>query len=447
MSPLRKTVFTSPGRTVILTIMLCIVLGAGLLSLPFAQTAPVSFFDCFFMATSSVCVTGLMTVPLSSFSPFGQLIILLLIQVGALGLITLTVFFVSLFTTVDLSTRTITGEIFELTGGRHPISLAMFTIIFTLCCEAIGFIICTGLLYQTYPPAQAILYGLFHAISSFCSAGITPLTLSAAALGSGIYTALLLMTALLVLIGSLGFVVWYEIVTHLQRLHEQKHFHWSLHTRLVGTITFWIVLLSTIFLFFLEYRTGFMESPSVMPLIESFCNAVFYRSAGFTTLVIANIHIATLFIIMIMAFIGSGPGSTGSGVKITTFAIFIAAIKATLLRHGAVELKGRTIPNDQVFKAMAILALSLAWLAALIFVLFIIEEQFAPLDLIFEAVSAFANLGLSRGITPLLSSVGKVLLMASMLIGRIGSLTILLALKKYEKTREFFYPEERVVMS
>jgi trk system potassium uptake protein TrkH len=441
-----QRLFTSPGRTIIPSMMLLILLGASALAWTPSTFTPISWFDCLFTATSAVCVTGLFTIPLDHFTMLGQTIILCLIQIGALGLITLSIFFWSLFATVGLSTKALTEEAFELNTGQKPIQLAVFSFIFTLCAEFVGFISCFILLKPHYPLSTALFYSLFHAIAAFCSAGITPVPYQTPLFGTRTYNSLLIITALLVLISGLGFVVWREITSYIMSTPKRHRQYFSLHSRLVLTATTIIVSGMAIIIFCTQYYWLFFEHPSFTYIIESICNAITLRSAGFTTLPLGIIFPATMFMIMLASFIGSSPGSTGSGIKVTTIAIFVAAIKSIIFRRDAVEVKNRTIPYDQVFKAIAIFALNSACLAIIIFSLLVTEEHIAPFDIIFEAFCSFTNLGVSRGITPQLSLMGKYIVMISMFIGRIGSLTILFALKGGAKPREFHYPEERIVM-
>jgi len=441
--PLQKRFFSSPGRAILCSVLFTIMFGALLLSCSWAQRIPISFIDALFTATSATCVTGLMTIPLAAFTTAGQIIILCLIQIGALGLVTLTIFLLSLFVNVGLSTSSMTGEILEVGMIRHPRQMVFFIIIFTIVVEFCGFLILFLMTRHLFPFPQSIFFALFQAVSAFCNAGFILLPYQIFFSHPGI----LATTATLVLIGGLGFIVWAEIARYIRSFQEMKHFHLSLHSKLVlATTTFLIAFLGLI-IFLLEYVRAFFMHPSLTLVTNTLFNAICLRSAGFTTLDLSAIHLATVFVIMIVAFIGSSPGSVGSGIKTTTFAVFVAAIRATVLRRTWVEIMGRTIPNEQVFKAMAIFSLSLCWVAATIFFLLLTEQGWRFIDIIFEAFAAFSNLGLSTGITPHLSSQGKCIIMISMFIGRIGSLTLLLALRKQRSTQEFHYPEESVLMS
>jgi trk system potassium uptake protein TrkH len=433
----------SPGRVVIVSMLSGLLLGTLLLACPWAQTVPIGWLDCLFTATSSLSVTGLLVLPLSAFSWWGHIVIMLLMQIGALGVITLTVFLLSLFTTLGLSTKSMTGEVLELhaTQGQHLESLVMFIILITLTCEVVGFLGCFIGLYPYYTIGLAAFLALFQAVSAFCSTGLTLVPLQHFARGTLPLNLVLITTALLVFIGELGFVVWRDVALYVRTLYNRRRTVLSLHTRIVLTMTPAIILVLFFAIWLLEYN-GYVTF-----IMEALFNAICLRSSGFTTLVPVAMHYSTILVIMVVSFIGSSPGSTGSGIRITTFTVFLAAIKATLLRRSQVEIKGRSIPNEQVFKAISIVTLSSAWVLLSAFLLLITESHHQPFDCLLEACSAFANLGLSRGLTPLLSVAGKCIVIMSMLVGRIGSLTLLLALKKTTKSSELYYPEERVMLS
>jgi trk system potassium uptake protein TrkH len=437
---------TSPARVVIISLLSALICGTLLLACPCAQLIHISWLDCLFTATSSLSLTGLLTVPLSSFSWQGHFIIMLLMQIGALGLITLTIFFLSLFTTLGISTRSMSGEALELHIGQSPERLAMFIILITLACELLGFFICCGLFYPYYSIQQTLFFAAFHTISAFCSTGLTLVPLQHSLLSPSATFVLLATTGLLVFVGELGFVVWRDLAFYLKTLYERRRVQLSLHTRLVLTLTPALIAVLMLIVGILEYHHISSGSDFFYAAGDALFNAICLRSSGFTTLTIPTIQFATLLAIMVVSFIGSSPGSTGSGIKVTTFAVFLAAVKATLLRRGQVEAKGRTIPNDQVFKAMSIVTISIAFIVLSSFFLLISETGKEPFDCLFEVCSAFTNLGISRGITPLLSIAGKIVIIFTMLVGRIGSLTMLLALKNAAKSPELYYPEERVMM-
>lgn len=441
----KKSIFYSPGRIIIMALIGTLLLGSFLLWMPFSHHGELSFINALFTATSATCVTGLLTVPLSTFTFTGHCILLLLMQIGGLGLVTLTIFLISLFFELRLTTRHLTGELLELDNWNASHNLLLFIVSMTAVVEAVGTVLIFFTIKDQYPFFTALFYSLFHAISAFTTTGISFFENNQGMMAYDF--SLLGITASLVFIGSLGFIVWQELCIYIQSLREKKRFHhWTLHTKIVLSSTAWIIAFTTAMLFYLEYIRNNTQGSFIQAVANSFFNAITCRSAGFITYDIAIIHLATIFLIMIISFIGSSPGSTGSGIKTTTFTLFLAAIRATISRRSTVEMKGRTISNDQIFKAMAVLSLSLSWIAVTVFCLLITEQGWRFIDISFEAFSAFSNLGLSTGITPYLSTIGKLIIIVTMFIGRIGSLTLLLSLKKQKEKKELQYPEERVII-
>ncbi len=402
-----------------------------------------------FTATSATCVTGIFTVPIEQFTGFGHGIILLLTQIGGLGLITLTIFVMSLFVNIGLATQIKALKLLDLESWKNIKQFIIFIILLTVTVELIGAICLFPVIYAEYPLPQACFLSLFHAVNSFCNAGIT-LFHGGSMLAYATNYSMLLITIVLMFIGSFGFITWHEIGQYLfARLHK-KRYPVSLNIKIIMYSTALLLLVSTLILFILERNHAFAAMSLPLASVNALFHAVAARSTGVFTVAIGSFHIASLFFILIAAFIGAAPASTGSGVKITTFAVFISTVKAAILGRTSVEIRGRTIGNDQVYKAIAIVSLSIFWVTATTFCLLVIESGFSFFELFFETLSAFANLGISTGISSALSGLGKSLILASMIIGRIGSLTLVLALRELRARSEatgFSYPEERVVLS
>jgi trk system potassium uptake protein TrkH len=438
-----KNIVLTPGRTVLLSIFATICLGTLLLLLPAAQRVPISPLDCFFTATSATCVTGALTVPFESFTLFGKLIILLLIQVGGIGLLTLTLFLVSLFLNVGLSTQLVIGQILELESWRTTRQVLFFIIAFTLVLECIGAGIIYQLIKHQYTRPDALFHAIFHSISSFNNAGLSSFGQSMLSFSTNI--SMLVITALLMIGGSFGFITWYELFLYGKSRLEHKRFHLSLTTRVVLFMNALVITVATLLLIALEGPGSCLRWPTT--LINMFFNAIAYRSTGFTTLNTATVQQATVFFIIMYSLIGAAPASAGGGLKITTFTLFLATIRAVITGRTTVDLKGRQIPQDLIFKAMAVLSLSLSWVIISTFLLLLIESKASFIALFFETVSSFTTLGLVTDITPYLSRGGKLLIILNMFIGRVGSLTLLLSLKTRPEKVEFHYPEERLMLS
>lgn len=437
----------SPARIIFFSFFFTIFVGALLLSLEISRTTPISWIDLFFTATSATCVTGLFTMPLyGTFTFFGKCVLLALVQIGGLGLITMTLFFVSLFVDFGLGAQMIAGQILELETWKKIKNILVFIILFTLYSELIGSFLTYMTIRTETSDHETWLIALFHGVASFCNAGFSLLTQQPEVIGTD--RLILITTSLLMLIGGLGFVTWHELAHYFYSLWHKTRYKISLHSKIIiyGSAT---TLLATATLFWVIERNNSLSSLSAVDvIINCIFHAVSFKSAGFTSVDINSYLIPTFFIIMIVSFIGSSPGSTGSGVKITTVALFLATIKAAILGRTHVEIKGRMIPLDQVYRAIAIIALSGAWILLTTFCLLITENNWSFFDCLFETFTAFTSVGLSTGATNTLSFLGKIFIILSMFIGRIGSFTLILALRfqKKREITEFSYPEERVML-
>lgn len=441
----RKSILLSPGRTVLLSILITIFLGTVLLMLPTAQNTPLSLVDCLFTATASTCVTGVLTVPFDSFTLFGKLVILGLIQIGGIGLITLTLFLASLFLNLGFATQLMVGQIFELETWRSTKRMLFFIIGLTATVEILGSFFVYLILRSYYPTSEAIFHSIFHTISTFCSAGLSSFGNSMIAFKYNI--PMLAITALLILFGTGGFITWYELLLYAKNRIQQKRFQLSLTSKVTLHMTTIVIISSMLLLIVLEGPSHFSHEPWWTTVSNMLFNAIAYRSTGLTTIDIATMRTATVFLIIMYSIVGSSPVSTGGGIKVTTFTMFLATIRAVISGRSSVEIKERSIPQDQIFKAMAILALTFCWIVISTFLLSLTEKNTDFINVFFEAVSSFTTLGIATDITPYLSIPGKLLITLNMFIGRVGSLTLLLALRARPERLEYHYPEERLIIS
>ena len=441
----------SPGRLILLALFATIAVGALLLALPLARTVPMAPIDIIFTSTSVTCVTGLFTVPIEHFTFFGHCVILVLMQIGGLGLITLMLFVWSLLSNMGLATQLMAGQLLEIESWKNIKKIIIFIISVTTIIEACGALV----LYFVQPVAQLPVHrlfcALFHSVSAFCSTGIS--IFGNNLVGFANHGSFLLITALLMLIGGLGFITIYELLYHWASVRAHKRHHLSLQCRLVLAGTLAAILTGTVLIWMLEHENSFAPLGAMSTVINSVFHAISCRSTGFITVNVTEFQLATLFLFMVISFIGSAPGSTGSGIKLTTLAVYIATVKAAITGTQSVNIGSRQIAKEQVNKAIAIVALSFLWIILTTFCLLITEARFTFLDIFFESVTAFSNLGLSTGITGHLTTMGKLFIMFSMIAGRIGSLTLILALRKIalrrtaQQTQEFSYPQERIMLS
>ena len=442
----RRTLTDSPGRTILLTIALTVLVGTALLMLPAAQNTPISLLDCFFTATSATSVTGVLTVPFDSFTFFGKCVILGLIQLGGIGLLTMWLFLFSLFFNLGISTQFMLGRMLELSSFKNPKAILFFIIGITITCEAAGAFCIYTLIAKQYPFHEAVFHSIFHSISTFCTAGMSSFGTSSLVQYKN-NLPFLGITAVLILTGSIGFMTLHELFLYFQNKWLGKRFKFSLTTKVILTMTALLIATATLLLLILEGPSHFPGSSWGITLSNMLFNAIAYRSIGLTTIDLSTMQSATVFLIMMYSFIGSSPVSTGSGIKVTTFALFAATIRAVIKGRMVVDIKGRTIPQDQIFKAMAVLSVSVVWITTSTFLLALFESHHSFMSVFFEAVSSFTNLGLASNITPSLSTVGKLIVMCNMFMGRVGILTLMLALRVSQDRVEFQYPEERIMMS
>ncbi|MBD3273158.1 hypothetical protein GF385_02290 [Candidatus Dependentiae bacterium] len=440
----------SPGRILVLSFLFVITAGAFLLSLPMSRVIDIPLIDILFTSTSATCVTGLKIVPMSYFSFFGQCVILCLIQIGGLGLMTLSLFLVSLVLNLSLITKLVAGRILDFEFSGKIKTFLKLIIGFTFITEAIG----AAFLYlhfkDIFPTGKAIFYSVFHSISAFCNAGATLFEPGLTELSHNGFP--LFTMSILIFLGGIGFVVWYEIgknvIISIKNWwkEEPKKITTSLHTKIVLITSTMLVVFGSIIFFVLE-RTNTLKNFSIWNQIS---NSIFLsisaRTAGFESLNFSQLTLPILLLFIVLMFIGASSSSTGGGVKVTTFTLFIASIAAFVKNKETVELYGRSIPAEQIFKTTVIIALSLGWVGITTFILLITEPQFSFIQILFESVSAFSTAGYSTGITPFISNWGKFVLMFSMLLGRVGALTLVLALRKKEEKQLYKYPEERVLL-
>lgn len=445
MGTKRITSIVPPEHIVLWSIILAISFGAFLLSLPISQLEAIPLLDVIFTATSATTVNGMFTIPIDSFSLFGKVVILFLIQVGGLGMITMTFLFLSLFMNFGMQSQLMAGKILEIENWKQIRQVLLLITIVTLACEFLGTLCIFGVLSSQHPVGMAWFISLFHAISSFCSAGITLLE-GGMSHYSNSYV-IIVVTMILMFIGELGFITWQEIGSWIKAKRHRKQYRFSLHSKIILYGSTVLLTCTAIIFWILEHTNILANESAADSFLSTFFYAISFRSTGFLLTEIGSFHLATIMLIMFVSFIGSAPGSTGSGVKITTFAVFLASIRAAISGKTTVYIKGRTIPLSQVFRAISIISLGLGWVILCTFCLLITEQGFTFIQVLFESMSAFSSLGMSTGITASLSNLGKFFIISSMIIGRIGSFSLILALKlRKKKEAEFSYPEERVML-
>lgn len=430
-----------PQYMLLISMFAMTILGTILLALPIARVKHIDLIDLFFTSASLTTVTGMMTVPMDSFSDIGHFIILLLMQIGGLGLMTLSLVCMYMFTNLGVYTQVVASEILSLNSFKDTHNILFFMIKFTFFIELIGALLIFPNLYPSYSLQRAIFLSVFHSISSFCNAG---LSLFPGGSSSLIDNPIITLTStILMVIGGLGFVTWHELALRA-RHHSHKGISW--HTKLVLKIYGFTTLISAILFWMIERNNTLATMPAFQKLYVIFFTSISIKSTGFEIFPFTSVHLATLVLCMVTMFIGSAPLSTGSGVKTSVFAVYIAVVKAAIFGKRQAVLFGRHIIDEQVYKAMAVIALSMSWIILATFLMLITEPSYYFIDVLFEVVSAFTNNGITTNIAPLISNIGKCFMIITMIVGRIGALAIVMSMKRIIDTHEILYPKERVIM-
>ncbi|MDP3787999.1 MAG: potassium transporter TrkG [Candidatus Chromulinivorax sp.] len=434
-----------PSHTVFLSLLIMIFAGTLVLALPICRHTSIQLIDLFFIATSLLTVTGFSSIPLQDFTNIGHVVILILMQIGGLGLMTMSLFIMSLFVDFGLYTQVLASEILSIQSFKDTKRILIFIIKLTLMCELLGAIATFFVIKNDYSLSKALFLSIFHSISSFCNVGISLFKYDTLSYNNNIL--MLITTTLLILFGSLGFVTWHEFSKIIKKwYHKDPHHKISWHTYLVLKTFFLTTIITSILFWLLERQNTLHDMTPLQTFLNVILIGISSKSTGYLTVAITLIQPATILLLLITAFIGSAPSSTGGGIKTSAFAIFLSVIRATVYGRAHAEIHSRRIARDQVYKAMAIIALACSWILIITFCLLITEQGHGFLDILLETVSAFANNGISLGITPFLTIAGKLFIIATMIVGRIGALALIIGMRRSSDTADFSYPEERVIL-
>ncbi len=412
------------------------IIGTGtlLLLLPGATYRGISFIDALFTATSATCVTGLIVVDTGShFTLAGQLIILFLIQIGGLGIITFSTFFALMFRgDISISERVVVKDYLGNVTWKIE-DILKNILIFTLAFEGIG------ALFMWYSWRQKGVFSplynaVFHAISAFCNAGFSLFRDNLAGFQNDLWINLIFI--FLIVSGGLGFLVIYDIANVIKNRSKGNRVRLSLHSK--------IVLITTAFLIGGGFLLFFLFS-KVSPMVSLF-QVVSARTAGFNTINLASLNVPSIFLLILLMVIGASPGSTGGGIKTSTFTLIILYIRTILKGKSKTEVFHRTIPHSIIEKAFVITILYIFTLILSLLLITWTEPKENFLNLLFEVTSAIGTVGYSLGATPNLHFWGKLIIIINMIVGRIGPLTIVFALRKKEERDLYSYPEEKILV-
>ncbi|MDW7761910.1 MAG: TrkH family potassium uptake protein [Acidobacteriota bacterium] len=421
------------------------MVGTLMLRLPSATHAQfLPLEDALFTATSAVTVTGLIVCDTPvDFTRFGQIVILVLIQLGGLGFMSFSTLIILLFgRPLSLTDRSLIISDFTTGSARNIRSIVIRIFLFTITFETVGAVV-LYFQFSHLEGSRRLFSAVFHAVSAFCNAGFSLFSNSLRDFTAS--PGINLTFIVLILAGGIGFVVLKDIAGCLS-FRNRVVCRISLHSKVVLTVSGLLVLAGFLVIWLEELSNPTKSLAGGSRLLASLFQSITARTAGFNTIEMNILSPASLFMIMILMFIGASPGSTGGGVKTTSVGMVFAYIRSLLRGRDRVSLHYRRISGKNIEKALLVIVLSLG----VVVISFLLLASFQPglpfQDLLFETISAFGTVGLSLGVTPQMSLPSKIVIMITMLIGRVGPLTLLIALSRKESRAEFQYPEESIMI-
>ena len=400
-----------------------------MLELPFIRIHDqLSFIDALFTSTSAVCVTGLIVVKTTDFTLAGQIILMILMQLGAIGIMTITTVLIMIIRgSIDLEHRLSFSSLQDNFNLKSSQKVIYFIVKITFLAEFIGAILIgLGFYLQGFPIKKAIYHGIFQSVSGFCNAGFSSFDESL----MGAHWLVKYTVMALIILGGLGYFVIFEI------FQNKKFIKYSLHSKVVLVTSFLLVFTGAIFIFTIESNVN---------ITDSLFQSVTARTAGFNTVDLNQMHMVSLFFLTMLMFIGASPGSTGGGVKTTTFFIVNYSIIRVLRGETSIQIFNRHLSHKVLLRAMALIVVySLIIIIASILLMLIYPFKF--FDILFEVISAVGTVGLSLGLTAKFGVYGKVILIICMFLGRVGPATLAMITLRTQREIKIKYPEDRLVL-
>ena len=457
---------TNPSLIFASSFLIFILIGAALLMLPRATYHGISFIDALFTATSATCVTGLVSVDVSStFTPEGLFIIIMLIQIGGLGVMTLTSFFAMFFMgNTSLYNQLVVRDMVSSQSLSSLLSTLLYILGFTLAIEAAGmgiiFLGIHGTMDMTV--REELAFSAFHSISAFCNAGFSTLpgNLGNPMVMTG-HNSLYISVSLLIILGGIGFPILVNfkdiVLYHLRRFwkfvrtlkldrHKKQHLY-NLNTKIVLIVTLLLLVLGTLAVAAFEWNGSFAGMSVADKSTQAFFNATCPRTAGFSSVDLTSLSVQTILIYIFLMWIGGAAQSTAGGVKVNAFAVVVLNLIAVLRGTERVEVFGRELSHDSIRRSNATVVMSLGVLFLFIFVLSILEPKMSVMTLTFECVSALSTVGSSLNATPLLRDESKLLVALLMFVGRVGLITLMLGIVKQKKNTKYRYPSDDIIIN
>ena len=457
---------TNPSLILAVSFLIIILIGTGLLMLPRSTVAGISWVDSLFISTSAVCVTGLTSVDVAStFTTTGFVIIILLIQIGGLGVMTLTSFFAMFFMgNTSLYNQLVVRDMVSSNSLNSLLSTLVYILGFTLAIEGAGMLAIWSDIHGTMGMDihEELAFSAFHSISAFCNAGFSTLpgNLGNPLLMSG-HNPFYIYISLLIILGGIGFPILVNfkdiILYHIRRFWRflrtwewdgRRFYHlYNLNTRIVLIVTFLLLVVGPAGIALFEWNASFAGMSVADKWTQAFFNASCPRTAGFSSVDLAGLSVQTLLIYLILMWIGGGSQSTAGGIKVNAFAVVVLNLVAVLRGTERVEVFGRELSYDSIRRSNATVVMSFGVLFVFIFIISILEPNLSLLTVTFECVSAISTVGSSLNATPLLGSDSKLLVALLMFVGRVGLITLMLGIIKQKKNTKYQYPSGQIIIN
>ena len=442
----------APTKLLVLSFVVLTLIGAVLLSMPFSSKSGewTPLVNALFTATSASCITGLIVYDTYTYwSTAGQIIILVLVQIGALGIITLAAFFsILLRKKVGIKGRILAQESINFFSYSDVLKIIKKIVTVTLIIELIGAII-FSIRFVSQFGAIGFYMGIFNSISAFCNSGFD--ITSAVVKGENLNMTpfyndpiIIYTLSVMIIIGGLGFSVWRDLYEY--RRNKQLMFH----TKLVLAITAFLLILGTLFFFVNEYNNP--KTIGSMSLFEkiniSFFQSTAARTAGYNLINLSEMREMSKVFTIFLMFVGAAPGSTGGGIKITTFGVLIMAVFSQVRGSGSIVLFKNRINQQTVNKALAVTGISMMLVMVIATAIVSVQPNFSFINILYETVSAFGTAGSTLGSIPLMNNISKLLIIITMFLGRVGPLSffIALTLKQSKRTSDMVYPEAKILI-
>ncbi|WP_148371357.1 TrkH family potassium uptake protein [Bacteroides bouchesdurhonensis] len=457
---------TNPSLILAVSFLAIILVGTGLLMLPRCTVNGITWVDSLFTATSAVCVTGLVPVDVSStFTPTGFVVIILLIQVGGLGVMTLTSFFAMFFMgNTSLYNQLVVRDMVSSNSISSLLSTLLYILGFTLVIEGVGMLSIWFSIHGTLGMdfQEELAFSAFHSISAFCNAGFSTLPGN---LGNPMlmtnHNWLYISVSFLIILGGIGFPIlvnfkdiiiyhlgriWYFLKTRKLARYKMHHLY-NLNTKIVLIMTFLLLVFGTLAIAFFEWNGSFEGMSVADKWTQAFFNASCPRTAGFNSVDLATLSVQSLLVYLALMWVGGGAQSTAGGVKVNAFAVVVLNLVAVIKGSERVEIFGRELSYDSIRRSNATVVMSLGVLFLFVFMLSMLEPGTSVMALTFECVSALSTVGSSLNLTPTLCDASKLLVALLMFIGRVGLITLMLGIIKQKKNTKYRYPSDNIIIN